>query len=306
MKQKLLAGGAVLLVVSVFAGAAYASANRVSWKPERLAPESVAPGESRTFTVILTNEGPSSLETGHLNVSLSGDVASLATVERPKFPKVVKRGASVPVVLSVRVPGDAPMAVIRGELSVVRPRDGKDDDGKDHEWRGKKSEKETKKLLSKPLPVEITVSRIPLPPDPGEAGRRDLLGIDSDGNGVRDDIDRYIAFQFPDSERKRAALTQYAQELQIFLRDSDDKEKTIANAHAEKGQGCVEYVFWNVENRKSDETLLAEVLNTPDRSKAYVRAESHLGGQVFSGPLLSELQSFLKSQCSFDPDMMAN
>ncbi|MCF6156788.1 MAG: hypothetical protein E3K36_16465 [Candidatus Brocadia sp.] len=31
-----------------------------------------------------------------------------------------------------------------------------------------------------------------LPPDPGKAGKETLLGIDTDGDGVRDDIQRRI------------------------------------------------------------------------------------------------------------------
>ncbi|MDX8380534.1 MAG: hypothetical protein R8M14_00305 [Ghiorsea sp.] len=32
-----------------------------------------------------------------------------------------------------------------------------------------------------------------LPPDPGAAGRGTLAGIDSDNDGVRDDVQRWIA-----------------------------------------------------------------------------------------------------------------
>ena len=45
-----------------------------------------------------------------------------------------------------------------------------------------------------------------LPPDPGEAGKATLEGIDSDQDGIRDDIQRYIALTYPDSQKTRAAL----------------------------------------------------------------------------------------------------
>jgi hypothetical protein len=47
-----------------------------------------------------------------------------------------------------------------------------------------------------------------LPPDPGEAGKATIEGIDSDQDGLRDDIQRYIALTYPDSEKTREALRQ--------------------------------------------------------------------------------------------------
>ncbi|QKT02341.1 hypothetical protein HUS23_05985 [Ectothiorhodospiraceae bacterium 2226] len=37
-----------------------------------------------------------------------------------------------------------------------------------------------------------------LPPDPGPAGKATLVGIDSDGSGVRDDVQRYILLEHTD------------------------------------------------------------------------------------------------------------
>jgi len=44
-----------------------------------------------------------------------------------------------------------------------------------------------------PSDVPKTGSSSVLPPNPGEAGKATLQGIDSDNDGVRDDIQRYIA-----------------------------------------------------------------------------------------------------------------
>ena len=52
-----------------------------------------------------------------------------------------------------------------------------------------------------------------LPPDPGKAGKKTLLGIDTDGNGVRDDFQRYIYFTYPDDKKLRLGLTYYAKEF---------------------------------------------------------------------------------------------
>jgi len=39
-----------------------------------------------------------------------------------------------------------------------------------------------------------TTIPVVLPPDPGEAGKATLTGIDVDRDGVRDDLQRYIIF----------------------------------------------------------------------------------------------------------------
>lgn len=58
---------------------------------------------------------------------------------------------------------------------------------------------------------------INLPPDPGEAGNRTVIGIDSNGNGIRDDVEVAIFREYPNSAKTRAALLQYAVVGQMIL-----------------------------------------------------------------------------------------
>jgi len=53
-----------------------------------------------------------------------------------------------------------------------------------------------------------------LPPDPGAAGKLTLSGIDSDNDGVRDDVQRWIVMTYPNSQKTRAALTQRTKVMQ--------------------------------------------------------------------------------------------
>ena len=48
------------------------------------------------------------------------------------------------------------------------------------------------------------------PPDPGPAGRKTIEGMDSDADGVRDDVQRWIYARFPKDQEKQWALRQYA------------------------------------------------------------------------------------------------
>jgi len=54
---------------------------------------------------------------------------------------------------------------------------------------------------SEGLSKEQATIEATLPPDPGSAGRATLEGIDSDGDGVRDDIQRFIELNYPDRNR---------------------------------------------------------------------------------------------------------
>jgi len=56
-----------------------------------------------------------------------------------------------------------------------------------------------------------------LPPDPGAAGKRTVLGIDSDGDGVRDDIQIEVTRLIPNDPYARAgAMFWFAIEQRIF------------------------------------------------------------------------------------------
>ena len=68
-----------------------------------------------------------------------------------------------------------------------------------------------------------------LPPDPGEAGKASLEGIDADTDGIRDDIQRYIALTYQDSQKTRAALRQLTLALQKALLESPDEENALRN-----------------------------------------------------------------------------
>lgn len=139
-----------------------------------------------------------------------------------------------------------------------------------------------------------------LPPDPGEAGKATLEGIDSDGDGLRDDIQRYIVLTYPDSQKTRAALRQAAIALQKIILESPDEESALRNTELEaRASECLWYIHPDDGNRM-DDMLIAEFLNTLERSRAYLEYNSKLGGNVFGGKDIDEYGS----SCTFDPDAM--
>jgi len=139
-----------------------------------------------------------------------------------------------------------------------------------------------------------------LPPDPGPAGKATLAGIDSDNDGVRDDVQRWITLTFPNSEKTRAALTQRTKTMQQFLLDAADPVKSLNHAvQMGKAAECLAYIRPDDFDRISGE-LKAIFLNTYVRSKAWLQADRHLSGSFFS--LLPDP----KQGCLFNPDTMPN
>jgi hypothetical protein len=69
-----------------------------------------------------------------------------------------------------------------------------------------------------------------LPPDPGDAGRATLAGVDANDNGVRDDLERYIARHFGDDQRVRRAVANAVIATQHGILATDDDESHTAQA----------------------------------------------------------------------------
>jgi hypothetical protein len=149
-----------------------------------------------------------------------------------------------------------------------------------------------------------TPDNLNLPPDPGEAGKATLEGIDSDGDGVRDDIQRYIALTYPKSEKARAALTQEAKVMQAALVDANDKEKSVQHGR-ESGRSseCLLYVFGTVDAKRETRFKMEEIIfNTDERNRAYFTYNDQLGNEVFSSIPYDERAS----ACDFDVDALQN
>lgn len=143
-----------------------------------------------------------------------------------------------------------------------------------------------------------------LPPDPGEAGKATLAGIDFDNDGVRDDIQRYIAMTYPNSAKTRAALTQYAKVVQNAILDANDKQKSVQHGQeVSEASECLTYVLGSViPSRQAKTALRPIILNTDARTKVYLTYNDQLGGEVFPGTPDSQIAS----TCKFDLSTLPN
>ncbi len=97
-------------------------------------------------------------------------------------------------------------------------------------------------MLAAANPSEAVVHERELPPDPGEAGRETLAGVDSNDNGIRDDLERHIARHFGSRTRVVRAVenaviaTQYG----ILATGDDDSRHALAMlTHAGDCMGAI-------------------------------------------------------------------
>ena len=131
------------------------------------------------------------------------------------------------------------------------------------------------------------------PEPPGEAGKKTLEGIDSDDDGVRDDIKIEIFYAYPDDSVARAALEQEAKGFHLALlagaiQDENTREKAALEATYEidKSITCVFDSVYTEGEEEARYKLLRfmerEFINTSERSNAYVHYNQALSGKTFS------------------------
>jgi|GEM_PF-1489543 len=120
-----------------------------------------------------------------------------------------------------------------------------------------------------------------LPPDPGPAGRQTLPGIDSDHNGVRDDLQRLIHLTYPGATSTIAALEQTAKTMQSALLDAGSHGPAVDHAtQMVRNFECLAAIRPG-DAEVVSKRLLAATLNTEERGLAYLRYNDQLGGEAF-------------------------
>ena len=139
------------------------------------------------------------------------------------------------------------------------------------------------------------------PPADLAALQEALAGIDADHDGLRDDVQRWIATNYSHSEKTRAALRQKARALQAYIEDGNDPAKARRDAVAiDNASECLEAIrgdFYYI-NRDFDSV----VLNTYPRLKTYLDIDKKYGDTSASGDRAGNW----KKSCDFDPDKMKN
>jgi hypothetical protein len=159
--------------------------------------------------------------------------------------------------------------------------------------------------LPQTLKTSVTFAVVSLPPDPGVAGKVTLQGIDSDGDGIRDDVERYIGLTYPASARQRAVLAQATLSLESQVLGTASSYQAVFDS-----LDCMDYTFarsavdvsGGVATENAYKSLRTVVLNTPDRTNAFFRAARQFGsGVVRMTPYSQE-----SSKCTINPSGLPN
>ncbi len=112
-----------------------------------------------------------------------------------------------------------------------------------------------------------------------------VLGPDVNGNGIRDDIDLYIAAQ-PDTAAQKAALSQMAVALQASMAvDTTNTSARLAvSTKISNGISCLHTVYGEgVASRKGDDIEKITV-DTMTRLHAYEKYNQAESGSIFTFP----------------------
>ncbi|TJZ65219.1 carbohydrate-binding protein [Chitiniphilus eburneus] len=145
-----------------------------------------------------------------------------------------------------------------------------------------------------PIPGNTdTINGIKVPPDPGSAGRKTLAGIDADQDGVRDDVQRFLAQEVG----KHPARFKYAMEMaritQQKVLTANGNDRDLAKSLATQWGMALDCFYgtykdstedyeWRLQFSKKSTALN---YNTPERMESYVKYGELLSGRVISSPL---------------------
>lgn len=142
------------------------------------------------------------------------------------------------------------------------------------------------------VPVEILAK---LPPDPGEDGKKTLQGIDSDGNGLRDDLDRFVAIRFHGRPVIQRAMIEELKLMDRVSITSGDKKKSVAATYDHLSFVRCRSDYLDGIDEEFLNLKHAAYMNTALRYAAQVEAAGQFSGESWEGIRDGvELEAFCK------------
>ena len=123
-----------------------------------------------------------------------------------------------------------------------------------------------------------------LPPDPGDAGMATLLGVDSDNDGVRDDVQIAIANRYPANTNSQLALSQLATGIQDAFTAESTNDVNELNNTFQKIVSATDCITVTTSQPLQDIIFVQSLMaNTSTRSDIYEDVNTAASGQFFGG-----------------------
>lgn len=124
-----------------------------------------------------------------------------------------------------------------------------------------------------------------------------IAGVDSDKNGIRDDIQIWINEEFEERPIVKLALEQLARDMQTELVNSNTEELSkIATIKALDSSICLSSIIGLDEKIIQQKRLKERMLNTKMRLDADTRVNANFSGSKYS---ISIEPEYMKSTCDF-------
>lgn len=127
------------------------------------------------------------------------------------------------------------------------------------------------------------------PKHPGEIGNKSVLGVDSDVDGIRDDVEVWINNNTSNTQNKdmynvRMAMKQIAKNVQSNMKFRDNREVSTNHGRATVDSfKCLEDLSSGPEYEKFSSELQIEMFaSSMDRLNAWAKLQGNLSGQKFS------------------------
>lgn len=128
-------------------------------------------------------------------------------------------------------------------------------------------------------------------------------GVDSDNDGIRDDVQRYINENYSSSLKTKLAAKQHARNMQSYLLTTADKEKSIVTIiNALWSKSCLGAIVGDEKAANIGREIKGKYLNTKDRLYADMQGNQNFSGQAYE--LIVGEEQILK--CEFDPATLQN
>lgn len=125
-----------------------------------------------------------------------------------------------------------------------------------------------------------------LPPDPGEEGLLTIEGIDSDSDGVRDDVQISIAKHYPDNAKAKQALMQLAKGLQEGFISFDQNNTQGLNNAVLKIVSAAKCISFESTTPDVDIAYVESLMmNTNARGNAFLEVSFAASGKFFTSDI---------------------